>query len=332
MSELVFATVIDELKISWAESISDPEMIELLYDAVALPVGLLNQNGDTITVPKGTASKIVNREVGGNVRQDIRKHSTDQRVLDSIEDYFKKEVVSKLLQGSEDDLIHRLSVIINTENEIAADKKKELLSFANKKTLSKFLASVYLYSLSRKNVPNGGASKAAKTENDKEESKKHPLPKMTIPVRIGNKERGYIDALMDVYAESTGEQDFKVQTLDTYPDVKQHFIRQRNDYFAAEAVRRGTRDVYGDSEEEYFQILLDEIYNGIIDVYESPRHKTGFERLEAVLIEAKGTPVDQCWLSRDTVWIGNSQKKGVCHILINENVLKGWVKNNAASV
>ena len=155
---------------------------------------------------------------------------------------------------------------------------------------------------------------------------------MTIPVRIGNKERGYIDALMDVYAESTGEQDFEIKTLDAYPDVKKHFIRQRNDYFAAEAVRRGTRDVYGDNEEEYFQILLDEIYNGIIDVYESRKHTTGYERLEAVLIEAKGTPVDQCWLSRDTVWIGNSQKKGVCHILINENILKGWVRSDAASI
>lgn len=42
MSELVFTTVIAELKTSWAKSISDPEMIELFYDAVALPVGLLN--------------------------------------------------------------------------------------------------------------------------------------------------------------------------------------------------------------------------------------------------------------------------------------------------
>ncbi len=154
---------------------------------------------------------------------------------------------------------------------------------------------------------------------------------MNIPVRIGNQERGYIDALIDVYAESTGEQDFKVQILDTYP-VKQHFIRQRNDYFVAKAVRRGTRDVYEDIKEEYFQILLDEIYNGIIDVYESPRHKTDFEQLEAVLIEAKGTPLDQCWLGRDTFWIGNSQKKGVCHILINENILKGWVNKTATSV
>lgn len=46
MSELVFATVISEFKTSWAESISDPEMIELLYDAVALPTNLVNQNGD----------------------------------------------------------------------------------------------------------------------------------------------------------------------------------------------------------------------------------------------------------------------------------------------
>lgn len=332
MSELVFATVISELKTSWAESISDPEMIELLYDAVALPTNLVNQNGDPISVPKGTASKVVNREVGGNVRQDIRANSTDPRVLDSIEAYFRKEVVSKLLKGSEDDLIHRLEVIIKNDNEIADEKKKELLALANKKTLAGFLASVFVYSLSRKNVPVGGSTKAVQTDTVREERKKHPLPKMTIPVRIGNKERGYIDALMDVYAEAKGVQDFKVKTLDAYPDIKQHFIRQRTDYFAAEAVRRGTRDVYGDSEEEYFQILLDEIYNGIIDIYESAKYKTGFDRLEAVLIEAKGTPVDQCWLSRDTVWIGNSQKKGVCHILINENVLKGWVRKDAAGI
>lgn len=331
MSELVFATVIAELKTSWAESISDPGMIELLYDAVALPIGLMNQNGDSITVPKGTASKIINREVGGNVRQDIRTNSTDQRVLNSIDDYFQREVISKLLKGSEDDLIHRFKTIIKDDGEMSDEKRTELLGLANKKTLAKFLASVYLYSLSRKNVPSGGKAKTIKTESEKEESKKHPLPKMSIPVRIGSKERGYIDALMEVYAESTGEQDFKIKTLDSYPDVKQHFMRQRNDYFAAEAIRRGTRDVYGDSEEEYFKILLDEIYSGIIDVYESRKHKSGFERLEAVLIEAKGTPVDQCWLSRDTVWIGNTQKKGVCHILINKKMLKGWVKNDAAS-
>ena len=34
MSELVFATVIAELKTSWAESISDSEMIEFTMDEV----------------------------------------------------------------------------------------------------------------------------------------------------------------------------------------------------------------------------------------------------------------------------------------------------------
>ncbi len=332
MSELVFATVISELKKSWSGSISDPEIIELLYDAVALPTGLTNKNGDTITVPKGTASKIVNRETGGNVRQDIRECSVDKRVKDSIVDFFKKEILPRLLSGSEDDLIHRFKGIIENDGEIAQSKKEELLVLADKKTLANFLASVYLYSLSRQNVPSGGISSAVKSEKEKEDSKKHPLPKLTIPVRIGSKERGYIDALLDVYAETTGISDFKIKTMDAYPNLKQHFIRQRNDYFAAEAVRRGTRDIYGDTEEEYFHILLDEIYNGIIDVYESAHYKTGFDRLNAVLIEAKGTPVDQCWLSRDTVWIGNSQKKGVCHILVNESVLKGWVIKDGEAI
>lgn len=324
MSELVFATVIGELKKSWNGAISDPEIIELLYDAVALPTGLMNKNGDPITVPKGTASKIVNRKAGGNIRQDIRKSSTDKRVAESIVDFFTKEILSQLLSGSEDDLIHRLKRIIEDDGEIAASKKDELLALAGKKTLAAFLASVYLYSLSRQNV-SSRLTDAGKSEKDKNEIKKHPLPKLEIPASIGNKEYGYISALLDAYAEKTKIHDFKIELVDAYPDLKQHFIRQRNDYFAAEAVRRGTRDIYGDAEEEYFHVLLNEIYNGIIDVYESASHKTGFDRLNAVLIEAKSTPVDQCWLSRDTVWIGNSQKKGVCHILVNERVLKGWV-------
>lgn len=333
MDELVFATVINELKLSSKETIADPDLINLLYDAVAEPINLTNKNGDPITVSKGTASKIVNRTKGGNPNRDIRKHSQDQRVLDSIERFFQKNIVKRLLKDSEDDLIYRLSEIINKDSLISDNKKQELLASAQKNTLARFLASVYLYSLSRDNVITSGKSSKQKGQDDIDERKKHPLPEEKLPLNLKKTERPYVDALMEVYEEVTGEEHFSIKNLDDHPVQKRHFVRQRTDYFAAESVRRGTRDVYGDEEEEeYFKIFLKEIRDGIIDVYYSPRFKTGYERLEAVLIEAKNTPVNQCWLSRDTVWIGNSQKKGVCHILVNDNVLEGWVLKDAENL
>lgn len=156
MKELVFATVLSELKKSWGDTIADPDLINLLYDAVAEPVGIHNKNGDPITVTKGTASKIMNRQLGGNPNRSIRSKSADDRVIASIEEYFKKNVVNRLLKGSEDDLIQRLKAIIEEDTGIADAKKQELLSNAQKKTLALFLASVYLYSLSRNNVVTDG--------------------------------------------------------------------------------------------------------------------------------------------------------------------------------
>ena len=105
MKELVFATVLTELKTSWEDAIAVPDLINLLYDAIAEPVGLTNKNGDPITVTKGTASKIMNRQPGGNPHRSIRSKSADNRVHISIEEYFKKNIVKRLLKGSEDDLI-----------------------------------------------------------------------------------------------------------------------------------------------------------------------------------------------------------------------------------
>lgn len=43
---------------------------------------------------------------------------------------------------------------------------------------------------------------------------------------------------------------------------------QRKYYFAAEAVRRGTRDLYGAKEKDQFEVLKDEMYEGVTEVWE----------------------------------------------------------------
>ena len=44
LSELVISTFVEELKNAWAEDVSDPDLLQLLYDAVAYPLNLFNKN------------------------------------------------------------------------------------------------------------------------------------------------------------------------------------------------------------------------------------------------------------------------------------------------
>lgn len=156
------------------------------------------------------------------------------------------------------------------------------------------------------------------------ESKKRPLPRVPTPANVDETERRYVSALLDVYREKTGEPDLTLEGLLAHPDLNNHFKRQRDDYFYAETLRRGTRDFYSEDGEEYFNIFLEEIYSGVIDTFEQD-YVSGYARLGAVLTVAAQTSTEQSYITRDTLWIGNHQKKGACHILVNRQKLSGWV-------
>ena len=156
------------------------------------------------------------------------------------------------------------------------------------------------------------------------ESKKQPLPKVPAPENIVETERRYVNALLDVYREKTGESDLTLDSLPSHPKLIDHLKRQRDDYYDAEMLRRGTRDIYSDDGEEYFNTFLDEILTGVIDTYEAD-YPSGYARLGAVLTAASQTTTEKCVISRETLWVGNHEKKGACHILVNRQKLSGWV-------
>ncbi|MCC0645660.1 hypothetical protein KGF41_15460 [Clostridioides sp. ZZV14-6150] len=189
--------------------------------------------------------------------------------------------------------------------------KKQLTVLAQKNTFAKFLANAYLFSLKRNNVIDGPKAVIV----DLEEYKRNPLVEIEIPETKQQYEHQYIKALYEIYRQAEGIPEFSNELLARYPKHQKHYNDQRSYYFAAEAVRRGTRDIY--CEESQFQILKDETYEGVKEVWEE-QYKNGLVRLRKVLTQAPNTRVDKCWLSRDTDWIGNPQKKGVCHFLTNE--------------
>ena len=322
MNRFVFATVIKEIKSAWKDSeFADPVLIELLYDSVAIPTNISNKKDDAITVAKSTASKIINRQKGGNPLKIIREHSADQVVLNTIDKYFQEKIVAELLPGCETDLIHRLMQAIEKDETIADKNKQYFHELAQKNTPAKFLASAYLYSLKQDNVLSGKS-----LQNDNCETIKHrPLQKIDVAEDLSESEKVYTKALFRVYAQKENVSNFSEKELPLYPKYQKHFKEQRTYYFAAEAVRRGTRDIY--SKENQFDILKDETYEGVKEVWEE-QYQDGLTRLRRVRSQASATRVDRCMLSNDTTWIGNPQKKGVCHFLVNDNRLEGWVRDD----
>ena len=134
---------------TWKGSISTPDLIKILYDAVADPAELKNQNGEIIDVSKSSASNILNLK--GNVREDICKHSQDQVVLDSIHSYFNTHIINNLNPLLHYRLIQQLENAINNDEEMLDEEKNSLLTNADTNHLTDFLVESFLYSLS---VPN----------------------------------------------------------------------------------------------------------------------------------------------------------------------------------
>lgn len=154
------------------------------------------------------------------------------------------------------------------------------------------------------------------------------LKELVPPQEVVEQEIPYVKELMAAYGEAEGIGSFTKDTLRQYVDkYGEHFNRQRKDFYAAESVRQGTREAYGETDPDQFEVLKEETYDGVVDVWEQD-HRNGYVRLSKVLAQAAQIRIDRCWLCRDTDWIGNSQKKGVCHVLVNDGKIKGWVKKD----
>lgn len=319
MQELVFATVIAEIKNAFVDEINDPDLIELLYRGVAEPLGM-----SVAKVQKGTASKIVNREPGGRPLRVIKGHSQDAIVKQNIAAYFERNIIRHFMPGMEDEIIfHFRTVIKDDAGKISDSKRDELLRLGKKESFAEFLGQVYLYSLTRDNVLTPEAKSRISAEL--EDYKRHQLEAAEVPETIIHEEHAYTEALAAAYAQAEHKDTFSLDDITIYPEYEEHLADQRRYYFAAEAVRRGTRDIY--KKEDQFNVLKEETFEGIKEIWKK-KANSGLERLNNVLIRAEEIRPDRCWLCRDTDWIGMIQKKGVCHFLVNDGSISGWTRSD----
>ena len=144
---------------------------------------------------------------------------------------------------------------------------------------------------------------------------------------LAPQELPYIYALCEVYAEKIN-QVVTPETIDTLtPNLHRHYAEQRKAYYSAESIQRSVREVFADGEKQFDALIMD-AYDGISDTYLDDRYQTGYERLMAVLDKITNITLSKSALTNIVGLIGNLEKKGICHILVNDDVIRSWVNTN----
>ena len=299
---------------------SDCELINLLIGFVTMPAEVFNQNGDPFYIDSADASRIKTGKM--NIQRTIREAREDCRVLSTIDDSFAKRVLPSLNSSKIEQLQCNVLSLIR-DSACSSDMKGKMADLAESGTVAKFLADAFLESLA---WPNGAPRSASKRKTEPSR-KDRPLPRLPVPLDIEPQEMPYVDALMRVYGEIEGTHSIGPSNIDSYPNHQKHFKRQRSDYYAVEALRRGLRDAYEGPDEDQFRALEDEVYDGVIDTYEC-EYGSGMDRLRHTLKQSVQISADKCFATRDTSWIGNSEKKGMCHILVNDERIRGWLDDD----
>ena len=314
MAELVYAEFHKIIKTYLAKNMSDVNVAELLLDAIILQSDLSNKAGDPFVIEKHTISKIINRSI--NIPLKIKNAASFQDVIDNAPGYFKKNVVPKLSKGIESKVIKEITNLIDIDDNVPVEIKQQLKKNAAVSEISFFLADVLLYTVKINN---------RKSEIPKQEMtyKNKPLPEASVPKEIQTRELPYVTAILKAYGDKE-KKEFNKEDLKSslYHD---NFNRHRKSYFNAEYLDRKSRDAYSGEEPAPFEVLKEETYNGVIDTWDMD-YSDGYARLNNVMAQASQIRVDSCLLSKETSWITNDVKKGVCHMLVNDEKIKGWVK------
>lgn len=150
------------------------------------------------------------------------------------------------------------------------------------------------------------------------------LPIKLSDAQIYDFEAGYISALCDAYAEALSRDSVAVDDIPALPKKYQtNFYDQRKAYLSAESKQRSISEVYEDGENQ-FDILKSYAYDGIKTTYFDD-YDNGYRRLLEVLKKISDVQLTKSKLSLIKNLIGNLERLGIVHILVNDKTTTSWV-------
>lgn len=137
-------------------------------------------------------------------------------------------------------------------------------------------------------------------------------------------ENAYITALCEAYAEALSRDTVDPDDIDNLPPkYRQNYRDQRRAFLSAESVQRSIREVYEDGENQ-FDILKEDALNGISTTYYDD-YENGYRRLLSVLGKVSDITLEKSKLMLIKNLIGNLERLGIVHILVEDGSLPSWV-------
>lgn len=150
------------------------------------------------------------------------------------------------------------------------------------------------------------------------------LPIKLSDAQIYDFEAGYISALCDAYAEALSRDSVSVDDIRNLPKKYQlNFYEQRKAYLSAESIQRSISEVYEDGENQ-FDILKEDAFHGIKTTYYDD-YDNGYRRLLEVLKKISDVQLTKSKLMLIKNLIGNLERLGIVHILVNDKTMTSWV-------
>lgn len=139
-----------------------------------------------------------------------------------------------------------------------------------------------------------------------------------VPAQAMPDEMTYVQELIRAYAEAAGvEMDLSQALADD--DYSEHLAAAREAFYAAEGLKRFSRDIYVEDE---FGKLLDMVLKGIKLKIKSPLLKTGLERHDRAIDAVQAIAVSDSILHQR---LRGGDLPGTCHHLVNEKHFT-WVR------
>ena len=333
LDTLCFATYTKNLKLALAETMSDEDLVRTLLDCILSNVSVRNKNGDSFDTSKSIASEYLNR------KRPIPKAIRDSvdAVQDSAEQYFADRIIPLISSIHMGDLVDALTSLLQNDSSIAKKAKASLLA-ASASEPAAYLSKLYLFAITRPNKEKKPQDSPAASSNkftmDDVELINQTLALMEVPERlippdsVADEELRYVSELLSAYADATGRNTLTQADLSA-PELRRFqkdFSKQRKDFYAAETIRRASRDSLAARGVEAFQALKDETYSGIEDTLDD-YYENGFLRLRAVMERIGILTLSKSMLLKIPNWVGIEERKGICHFLVNDGKVQ-WVDAN----
>lgn len=320
MNEFVIRTYASILRKSWDSDISREELLTLLFHSVGKPLGRQLDDSE-FGCGKDRAHRIFNRS--GNAPDHVRNGVELKGVKETLSDYFDKEILVHIRPNQEVNLLHRMMQAIKKAN-LAPERVDEFRQLQEQHAYSDFLANAFRESLAHDNRLE------KKKNSDYGGIKALDYEELAVPIDVTDDERDYIDALLDVYGEAENTFSFTVNDIQG-SDHEEHYDFQRASFYSAESLRQGTRELSDYSGQDPFEDFEKTIEDGIKTTHMRTykrNYTSGYDCLDAVLEAAITVQVSHLPYVEVVKKIDSIQKIGMCHFLVNDGRIEGWVRHD----